>query len=918
MKRFSKLIVMAILALTVALGSLGGLATVFAEDKEVTASQVTLGASGVQTTIGETEKISFVADGYSNVAAFHVMLTLPSNVTFSGFTIGDNYIRSNYQYSINGEEISIICNSGNETFASETTLFSIDVCAREVGFGMIYFNSVFMTDVDAIEISCGWNSVGITVVGEETTTLMGDVDGDDAVSIADLMLMQRFILGSLSSDEKFSTEAADITGDGDINLVDCQHVQRYLVGKITLDELQSISQNSETPSVPETPTTDTVLNVYYGDALLSNALTVNLESGDTTFEFNGENIVGSSTFSTMIEETAESYLLMFVPYSSSNVYEFVLSGDDAKLDSVVDLDKYVEDNDTIFDSSLAGDYILDNGTGGGDVEIFDNGVFHATTYFNINDSTVSRVINGYIQIEKDGIFAYVFGNYRKQIAIDTINGTLSPIFNVEQPDTPDNPENPEETGTRFDIHYVYPSGEFTTVTTYYQVNYPEEIPSIAKEIASRNLPDITGCSVYDYEITYTEDGGVLVRVILIDNNVGDGGDIGQGTPISFYMVVMDDKSEMMEPLGPISISSVDQFNQMVANFSSAPAEMGMSFQGVYVDRDLSIAYTKDMGINVENIYIKYTILDSAGKLPSGSSGTYDNVKIIDTDNENNTEIDAVLTLDEKTNTFTFVIGEQTIAGDAIMIGASYNPDTGAFSSLELYLFANDEIQISGCLDFSDSNNACFKIYNEIYDYSEIESNEELKDIAGEYQMIIYGDGIQMGLFPVELKDNGIIVMNMLYMKQIGTYELGMTMAGVEFLMYVDGEEVTGTIDFDAKQIVVEMSLYGDDTNGPSVGDETGNDSYRTQLLMVVDGEIVAENEVYPYEDSYDALKDAIYEIVGEQYVNITVYTDYNLTTELTVDNFKTVNSVYYLKYNGTNNETDFGEDTGSLPSIGLN
>ena len=77
-------------------------------------------------------------------------------------------------------------------------------------------------------ICCGM-LLGITAmsVSAANTYVRGDANGDGKITVADVTVIQRKLLGISTS--SFSTEAADVDGNG-VKLSDAIQVQRYLVG----------------------------------------------------------------------------------------------------------------------------------------------------------------------------------------------------------------------------------------------------------------------------------------------------------------------------------------------------------------------------------------------------------------------------------------------------------------------------------------------------------------------------------------------------------------------------------------------------------------------------------------------------------------------------------------------------------------
>ena len=483
MRGLKKIIVMAILSVMTALCSFGAI-TAFAEEAIVIPTrQVNVCADQVETTIGQKERISFYAEGYANVAGFHFIIVLPSNVTFSSFEIASNFEQANYQYSINANEISIICNSDNQTYASTTDLFYIDVIAREVGYSEAWYRNYMMTDFDANDIYCMAYSVGITVLGEgQGSVVRGDVDGDDYVGVQDLMLMQRYILGSLGDEANFSTTAGDVDGDYDIDLIDCQQVQRYLVGKISFDELQNLSNGNGNPDIPVNPDDPSAYqityDVMYGAEMLKQALTIDVRDWKTEFYFNGEIMYGTTIALNLIDESYSEGVAVFIPYNSAQIYKLVM-GDKTtiKLDAIDDLDVTVEYYPTDFNKKLAGDYRVTNGNQDlGYITIQENGVFTGFANIRVNGSYLSLNINGIMQEEDGTTYANLFGIISKEIRINEREKVIYPL------------ENGEVVGSdvHFDIYYILENGNSIYSEAYYPLKEGQDVNEVAKMLAHQN------------------------------------------------------------------------------------------------------------------------------------------------------------------------------------------------------------------------------------------------------------------------------------------------------------------------------------------------------------------------------------------------------------------------------------------------
>lgn len=69
-----------------------------------------------------------------------------------------------------------------------------------------------------------------SLLGASSDVLYGDINLDGKVSTADLILMKKYLLGSLSEDTSFSMENADINLDGKVSTADLTKLKKTLLG----------------------------------------------------------------------------------------------------------------------------------------------------------------------------------------------------------------------------------------------------------------------------------------------------------------------------------------------------------------------------------------------------------------------------------------------------------------------------------------------------------------------------------------------------------------------------------------------------------------------------------------------------------------------------------------------------------------
>lgn len=925
MKGFKKIIVMAILAVMVALCSFGVMTTAFAEDYEVSTTQVAVGANEIETEVGKKERLTFIANGYCNVAGFQFQIVLPTNVTFSAFEIGENYEDANYQYSVNGEEIHVICNSDVETYASQTELFYVDVIAREVGYGDAWSRSCMMTDVNANDIYCMAYSVGITVFGEgQGPAIKGDVNGDQDVNLVDLMLMQRYVIGSLGDEAYFSTNAGDVDGNDDINLIDCQQVQRYLVGKITFDELQNLSNGSggnddgnggsgTVPIPPEMPNDKYVYDVHVGAQLLKEALVIDYYNWNATFTYEGQTLVGTPCPLSLIDESANDGVVVFATYHSTEVFVFVLGGEkEVKLDEHYDLAEAVQDKPTNFDDEYYGDYqIISNGEQIGSAYINVEGVFTGYVNILVDGIYFSPNINGVINTDDNGTtYAYVFGDIQKEIKIDYANRQIIPL------------ENGQELGkqTTFIINYNLGDGHYIVEEVVYTMKEGEDLKAVAKMLAHQHLQ--SGFKIRDYSIIEMQENRYSIEVDIEYTGENGDGETTEGKPIMLYRLVANAKHEMLKPMTTINVSSEEQLSTMIKGFTQVPAETGMTYVGLYTDRACKAPYTESMGINVNELYVVCTYADDVNMV-KGLGGTF---SLLEQDDDGNrTALEGSLKIDEDKQTFELTIGDtngKKYSGQVIVVGAGEYDKNGKPSYAQLALITANNVQISGSIN-SKEGVSTFTIES-VEDYSSYTTKEEFKATAGVYTTYITYGGIDMGKCDITLKDNGVFTLEMFFIKQIGSYVFNVNLTGKTTITMavqtVQDDPMEAVIDFEKKEIHI---VVVDDGPSVDVGGGESTREYVANIVIVANGEY-HEGPVYLKEDSYDALKEQLYKMFGDDLENITIYLDEAQTIELSSDTFDTVNRTFFIVVDLSNVQGDYdngysgtkGEKQQTIKTIG--
>ena len=98
--------------------------------------------------------------------------------------------------------------------------------------GEIYDEAYAKKEDGYLVFTCPHCGATIVVPDTEEAIMMGDVNGDNEISVLDAMMVAQRIVGDIS-EEQISVEAADVNGDGEISVLDAMMIAQYIVGDIT-------------------------------------------------------------------------------------------------------------------------------------------------------------------------------------------------------------------------------------------------------------------------------------------------------------------------------------------------------------------------------------------------------------------------------------------------------------------------------------------------------------------------------------------------------------------------------------------------------------------------------------------------------------------------------------------------------------
>ncbi len=222
-------------------------AAVYAETASTFPTGVSVNAMGVQIDLadGETEEkpvyeLVVTASGQA-FSAFQLSFRMPDFVEVVGVEAGARLLDMNnaeFTHYVEGDgRVNTIFSCSDNTDGS--TLFIVRFTVKEyvesycdVEYVASKFTNV---EMESLETSV---SLGYVQIGESDFGVMGDVDGNGNVNLADLLVIQRSIVNPTFTLTEEQFAVADINHDGNVDVFDCQYIQNYLVGRI--DSLENI------------------------------------------------------------------------------------------------------------------------------------------------------------------------------------------------------------------------------------------------------------------------------------------------------------------------------------------------------------------------------------------------------------------------------------------------------------------------------------------------------------------------------------------------------------------------------------------------------------------------------------------------------------------------------------------------------
>ena len=138
--------------------------------------------------------------------------------------------------SVNGSASFTCSNAGGYSFTSEKVFVKLvfNVIADQ-GAATIStsYNSLKNTSGSAVSAKTNTSSIKVIADGAKDDIFLGDMDGNEVVSIADAIIMQKAIANVFDLDAS-KTKAADLNFDGQISIADAIILQKVIANASSL------------------------------------------------------------------------------------------------------------------------------------------------------------------------------------------------------------------------------------------------------------------------------------------------------------------------------------------------------------------------------------------------------------------------------------------------------------------------------------------------------------------------------------------------------------------------------------------------------------------------------------------------------------------------------------------------------------
>ena len=181
-------------------------------------------------------EVATAGDAYSS---FRMTIAMPSFVTVTEVVESDSLlnISENGVFESNITDNIVDVSFSSPTNFSDIVLFSINFTVNDYSEQSATAECYdYQLVNENVEIVGAAFNLGYISISE--SIIMGDVNADLIVNLADLLIIQRSMVNEQFALTEMQRRAADIDKNGIIDMLDCQYIQNFLVGRIgSLDDV---------------------------------------------------------------------------------------------------------------------------------------------------------------------------------------------------------------------------------------------------------------------------------------------------------------------------------------------------------------------------------------------------------------------------------------------------------------------------------------------------------------------------------------------------------------------------------------------------------------------------------------------------------------------------------------------------------
>ncbi|MBE6541497.1 MAG: hypothetical protein E7672_03515 [Ruminococcaceae bacterium] len=175
---------------------------------------------------GDTIEVTVSLENNPGIAAFQAEIAYPADVlTLESVTSGDSFANDSLTPNLNLNPVVIVWYDVDKTVDADdvfiTLTFKINDNATDGEYEITINNIELGTDTETFASESESGTV------EVYTYILGDVTGDGAINMLDLVRLQKYVN---RYDVQVDETASDVTGDGKINVLDILRIGRYLAG----------------------------------------------------------------------------------------------------------------------------------------------------------------------------------------------------------------------------------------------------------------------------------------------------------------------------------------------------------------------------------------------------------------------------------------------------------------------------------------------------------------------------------------------------------------------------------------------------------------------------------------------------------------------------------------------------------------